>query len=118
MSYRLTHIYVLNLICGKIYIGESEDPDKRFYEHCYEIDPYKWTALYAPINFRTIFYNMGRDSLSDIIILYMWRFGINNVRGGKYKNSHLQKYYYDELVHLTNKNSYINELISIYGFPY
>lgn len=84
-------LYVLKLEQSKLYVGiTTKTPQERFNEHRYNIRAAAWTRKYKP---REIFdtKNLGlineqraKDLEDKTTLMYMKKYGVNNVRGGKY----------------------------------
>ena len=76
-------LYVLKLEMGKWYIGRTANVERRFQQHVEGVGA-KWTGLHKPISIE-----MTRPLLSEhdedmTTLEYMIKYGIYNVRGGKW----------------------------------
>jgi hypothetical protein len=87
-----TNIIVFNLESNKYYLDECNNINKLFEKN---ID---WINKYNPISIKTIIENINIKDIDKHVRVYMHKFGINNVRGGTYK---------DEIINIDN----IKELI-------
>jgi len=87
---KITYIYKLELEHGKKYIGKTEDPDRRMYQH-FSGNGAKVTQKFKPIKGEII--DKVPGYFSDEVEQahtnkFIKQYGYNNVRGGKYVNSH------------------------------
>lgn len=80
-----TNIYILKLEGNRYYIGYTSDPKKRINEHL-NGNGCSFTKKYKPIAVEKIKYNDDPNKVDKYVIKYMKKFGINNVRGGTYKD--------------------------------
>jgi len=91
-----TSIYILELVGGFYYIGSSNDPDRRISQH-FCGNGSAFTKKYKPVHI----YSLERDVsifLEDTRTLeFMYKYGINNVRGGCYPNILLSGSQYREI---------------------
>lgn len=76
-------IYVLKLQHGKYYIGKSADSVKRYQKHITGAGS-SWTRLHNPVSL--IETRPERSPLDEDTVTkeYMFKYGIDNVRGGSY----------------------------------
>lgn len=76
-------IYVLELKNNKFYVGKTKNIEKRFEKHL-EGTGSSWTKQYPPI--KIIEQIPARDNLleNETTKRYMFKYGIDNVRGGAY----------------------------------
>ena len=79
---KLINIYIIKLQKDKYYIGKSNEPVLRYYTHC-KGKGSSWTKKYKPISLKVI-YNIEDEYLDLYVKFYMFKYGINNVRGGSY----------------------------------
>jgi hypothetical protein len=94
----ITNIYILKLEGNKFYVGYSSDIKKRIQEHI-DGNGSSFTKKYKPIGVEKIKENVPEDHANKYVIKYMKKYGIDNVRGGSYKGSSLNK---DQLLELSN----------------
>jgi predicted GIY-YIG superfamily endonuclease len=83
-----TNIYILKLEGNRYYIGYTSDPKKRINEHL-NGNGCSFTKKYKPIAVEKIKYDEDPIKVDKYVIKYMQKFGINNVRGGTYKDEKL-----------------------------
>jgi reverse gyrase len=75
-----TNIIVFNLESNKYYLDESNNINKLFEKNI------NWIKKYNPISIKTIIENINIKDIDKHVRVYMHNFGINNVRGGSYKD--------------------------------
>jgi predicted GIY-YIG superfamily endonuclease len=78
-----TNIYILKLEGGKFYVGKTENPMKRYQEHLNGSGS-AWTKLYKPIGIEKVIENASPFDEDRYVKEYMFKHGIENVRGGAY----------------------------------
>jgi hypothetical protein len=78
-------VYVLHLQQGKYYVGRTNDLATRFMKHKYG-DGAQWTKMYAPLAIVDVIPDAPFVELM-YTLMYMQRFGIENVRGGPWCNT-------------------------------
>lgn len=81
----MTTIYVLLLEEGKYYVGKTRNIEQRLKDH-YEGNGSQWTKLYKPIEPIQIVENCVDFDEDKYVLIYMSKYGIDNVRGGTYTN--------------------------------
>ena len=79
----LTNIYCLLLENGKYYIGKANNIEKRFRQHI-NGNGAVWTKLHKPIQILEKHENVSSFMEDRFVKEYMFRYGIDNVRGGSY----------------------------------
>jgi cellular nucleic acid-binding protein len=81
-------IYILKLQHGKYYVGKSVDPIKRYQEHLAGAGS-SWTRLHNPVSLLET--RPERSPLDEDTVTkeYMFKYGIDNVRGGSYVTTEL-----------------------------
>ena len=84
----MAQIYVLKLEHGKYYIGKSADAVKRYQEHLAGAGS-SWTRLHNPVSLLET--RPERSPLDEDTVTkeYMFKYGIDNVRGGSYVTTEL-----------------------------
>lgn len=99
-----TIIYVLKLKHGKYYAGKSSDLDKSFIEHL-SGEGSIWTKKHEPIEIEQVISN--DVDIDKYVREYMYKYGIDNVRGGLYSEEILTdeqiKTYHKEIWFTNNK---------------
>ena len=79
----MTNIYILKLREGKYYIGKSDNVLNRFQQHI-NGNGSSWTKKYRPISIEKTIENVSSFEEDKITKEYMYKYGIDNVRGGSY----------------------------------
>lgn len=77
----LTNIYILKLTDGKFYVGKTNNVDLRIQEHFNGIGC-EWTKRYRPVEIDSILRQVSIFDEDKYTLMYMDRYGIDNVRGG------------------------------------
>ena len=78
-----TNIYILKLKKGKYYIGKSDNVLNRFQQHI-NGNGSSWTKKYKPLSIEKTIENVSSFEEDKITKEYMYKYGIDNVRGGSY----------------------------------
>jgi cellular nucleic acid-binding protein len=78
-----TNIYILKLSDNKYYVGKSNNLEKRKEAHMNGI-ACSWTKKYKPIDVVEIIENASPFDEDKYTLEYMDKYGMDNVRGGKY----------------------------------
>jgi predicted GIY-YIG superfamily endonuclease len=78
-----TNIYVLRLENGKVYVGKSNDVNKRYSQHL-DGSGSAWTKKYKPVSIEKVILNASPFDEDKITKEYMLEYGVENVRGGSY----------------------------------
>jgi len=78
-----TNIYILELVDGHYYVGKSNDVEKRYDSHV-KGNGSVWTKLHAPIKILEVHKDMSPFDEDRITKEYMFKYGIDKVRGGAY----------------------------------
>ena len=85
-------VYVLSLENNKFYVGKTNDVERRFSDHLLGV-PWSahWTRKHKPI--RVVETYEGSDGLDEdkITLMYMIKYGIDQVRGGPYVSGTLSE---------------------------
>lgn len=76
-------IYVLQLEGGKYYVGRTKNVEKRYRDHLSGKGS-AYTKKYAPISILKVIEMVDPFEEDKITLEYMYRYGIDNVRGGSY----------------------------------
>ena len=79
-----TTLYVLKLRQGKFYVGSTNNIDSRFAEHL-NGNGSAWTREHEPVEIVSTFRG-NRFQEDSLVLTYMSRYGIENVRGGTYSS--------------------------------
>ena len=84
----LSGVYILKLAHGKIYVGDSNNITRRTGEHMSHIKGAAWTKIYEPTGERLPrlgnVQGDGDAAERDETLKYMYKYGIENVRGWRY----------------------------------
>ncbi len=79
----MEYLYVLKLQQGKWYVGKSANVERRFQQHM-EGKGARWTQLHPPIELLYKRKLLDENDEDETTEFYMKKFGVENVRGGKY----------------------------------
>jgi predicted GIY-YIG superfamily endonuclease len=85
-----TNIYILRLEQGRYYVGKSDNPQKRLQEHINGKGA-AWTRKYKPIALEKEIPNVSDFDEDKYTKEYMFKYGIDNVRGGSYVEINLDE---------------------------
>jgi len=100
----MTFIYVLNLEGGKYYIHKSDYNELSLSDLKKEINK-EWTCKFHPLNIEKIIEDCDDYDEDKYTIMYMDKYGMNNVRGGTFSFTLIYRYQIDTLVKMS-KNKY------------
>jgi predicted GIY-YIG superfamily endonuclease len=79
----MEYLYVLKLQQEKWYVGKSANVERRFQQHK-EGKGARWTQLHQPIELLYKRKLLNENDEDETTEFYMKKFGVENVRGGKY----------------------------------
>ena len=80
-------LYVLQLSYGKYYVGTTKDIVRRSFQHKFKRGAI-WTKLFPMTDLAHLFY--ANSDMEDILTLMVMRkYGIRNVRGGRWTREKL-----------------------------
>jgi hypothetical protein len=79
----MVHIYVLELVEGKYYVGKTNNPGFRIDQH-FHSGGATWTRKYRPIRIVEIINDCDDYDEDKYTRIYMDNYGIENVRGGSF----------------------------------
>jgi len=79
----MVHIYILELVGGKYYVGKTNNPGFRIDQH-FLSGGSVWTRKYHPINVVEIINNCDNYDEDKYTRIFMDKYGIENVRGGSF----------------------------------
>jgi len=91
MDRRLS-IYILKCTGNKYYVGKSRDHNIRIAQH-FSGEGSSWTKMYKPLKIVSIISNCDAYDEDKYTLMYMNKYGINNVRGGTYSKIVLESYH-------------------------
>lgn len=77
------YIYILKLKDNKYYIGKTTNPKFRITNHCNKQGS-KWTSKYNPVKLIELIPDCDNYDEDKYTLLYMKKYGIDNVRGGSF----------------------------------
>jgi len=78
-----TNIYILHCQDDKYYIGKSVQVDNRILKH-FSSKGSEWTKLHPPVKIRKVIKNCDDFDEDKWTLIYMKKYGIDNVRGGSF----------------------------------
>ena len=79
----MVSIYVLKCESDKYYVGKTSDPAKRINTHMIG-NGSTWTKKYRPKKVVEVYENSDDHDEDKYTLMYMGRYGIDNVRGGSF----------------------------------
>lgn len=82
-------LYVLQLSSGKYYVGKTKNIFNRLLQHKQNKGS-KWTRKFSVLNLRYLFYS-NEDLENSLTLVVMKKYGVTNVRGGKWVREELTK---------------------------
>ncbi len=107
----MVYIYILELTDGKYYIGKTNYSNFSLNVH-FNSNESTWTNKYKPIKLLELFENNDDYDEDKYTLMYMHKYGIDNVRGGTFTRIQLSKSSLEHLNLMSNcKNN--KSLISI-----
>jgi hypothetical protein len=86
----MLYIYVLQLEKNKYYVGKTKNPYFRLESH-FISQGSEWTKLYKPVKIIELIPNCDDYDEDKYTIIYMDKYGIDNVRGGSFTKIELDK---------------------------
>ena len=90
-------LFVIKCQEDKYYLGLSNTFPAIFYRYLDNVDNIPWLNVYKPIRLVYIKHFFDKNMLNSCVIHYMYTYGIENVRGGKYSNIMLNIFEYNEI---------------------
>ena len=79
----MVHIYVLELVGGKYYVGKTNNPGFRIEQH-FHSGGSVWTRKYSPVRVLELINDCDDYDEDKFTRIYMDKYGIENVRGGSF----------------------------------
>jgi hypothetical protein len=79
----MVHIYVLELVGGKYYVGKTNNPGFRLEQH-FHSGGSVWTRNHSPVRVLELIDNCDDYDEDKYTRIYMDKYGIENVRGGSF----------------------------------
>ena len=92
----MVYIYVLQLDKDKYYIGKTNNPQFRLESH-FNLQGSEWTKLYKPIQILELITDCDDYDEDKYTLIYMDKYGIDNVRGGSFTTIELDKFTKNQL---------------------
>lgn len=99
-------VYILKLSNDKYYIGKSCNPPERIRQH-FLLKTGKWIKTHNPLYVEKIVSDCNVFDEEKITLEYMYKYGIDNVRGGSFCNVNLTE---EEVKYLKRQICSINDL--------
>ena len=99
----MVFIYALELDDNKYYIGKTTEPEFRINQH-FDADGSAWTKKYKPIRLHQLIPDCDDYDEDKYTLIYMDKYGINNVRGGSFVQITLNKSTIDNIL-TRNRNA-------------
>ena len=93
----MVFIYALQLENSKYYIGKTTNPDFRLGQH-FDSNGSSWTKLHKPIRLHQLIPDCDAYDEDKHTLIYMDKYGIDNVRGGSFVQVILDKSIVDHIV--------------------
>ena len=90
-------LFVIKCQQDKYYLGLSNTFLAIFYRYLDNVDNIPWLNVYKPIRLVYIKHFFNENMLNSCVIHYMYKYGAENVRGGKYSNILLNILEYNEI---------------------
>lgn len=87
----MEEIYVIQLRCGKYYVGKTTDINRRYEEHK-SGNGSSWTSKYKPIKIMEVRPIKDEHDENNTTKDLMKKYGVDNVRGGSYTQVELPYY--------------------------
>lgn len=104
----MLYVYSLKLEQNKYYIGKTNNIEHRFWQHSINNGSY-WTKLYKVIELENVYENCDIYDEDKYVIMYMDKYGIDNVRGGIFSSINLTStdiIYIEKLINGANNKCY------------
>ena len=105
----MVYIYILQLESNKYYIGKTNIPKYRIYDH-FNFKGSLWTKKYKPLKVINLLKNCDDYDEDKWTLIYMKKNGINNVRGGSFCEFNLSNEkvkFIREMLYSANNKCYI-----------
>jgi hypothetical protein len=97
----MVHIYILELVEGKYYVGKTNNPGFRIDQH-FHSGGAAWTRKYRPIRIVEIINDCDDYDEDKYTRIYMDKYGVENVRGGSFCEEVLDEPTIDMLEKMSN----------------
>jgi hypothetical protein len=79
----MVHVYILELVAGKYYVGKTNNPGFRIEQH-FHSGGSVWTRKYQPVRVLELINDCDDYDEDKYTRIYMDKYGIENVRGGSF----------------------------------
>lgn len=86
----MVYIYVLKLQYNKYYVGKTSNPQFRIDSH-FNNDGSEWTKKYKAVSVVELISNCDDYDEDKYTMIYMDKYGVDNVRGGSYTSVSLDQ---------------------------
>jgi len=96
-------LFVIKCQEEKYYLGLSNNFVSIFFKHLENHDSIPWMNMYQPMELVHIDHFFNLKMLNNCVIYYMYRYGIENVRGGIYSNIILNLNQYKQITKKINE---------------
>lgn len=100
-QFEMVFIYALQLEGGKYYVGKTNNPQIRLEQHCRSTGS-EWTKMYKPIKVLEVIPNCDNYDEDKYTRIYMDKYGVDNVRGGSFVTTTLDKHQKELLTQMRN----------------
>ena len=95
-------LFVIKCQEEKYYLGLAKSFVSIFFKHLENHDNIPWMNMYKPMELMHIDHFFNPTMLNNCVIYYMYRYGIENVRGGIYSNIILNLNQYNQITKKIN----------------
>jgi hypothetical protein len=99
--FKKVYIYALGLENGKYYIGKTKNPFIRLKDH-FNVRGSRWTKLHKPVKLLQLIPNCDNYDEDKYTLMYMDKYGIDNVRGGSFVTIKLNNSTKNHLIKMSN----------------
>ena len=79
----MVYVYILRLQSHKYYVGKTQNPMFRLTDH-FSQDGSEWTKIFKPLSVERVISDCDDFDEDKYTIIYMSKYGMENVRGGSF----------------------------------
>lgn len=97
----MSSIYILKLNSNKYYVGRTGNINFRLEDH-FNLTGSAWTKIYHPVEIEKIIPNCDNFDEDKYTLIYMNKYGINNVRGGSFCEINLSNNQMENIQNMIN----------------